>query len=159
MQTLNNSTNTETTQLPAGIQVSYTPHPLSRSLATTDLCVKYLHRVWPLDSVTYDDKVVILFLNHHFKVITHYVMGQTSKVATNLNIKLLISLCAQTNAKWILIAQNNWDRDLEPTKEEVKYTEKLEEKLKLIDVAIYDRIIINEYNHRAYSQIVMNKYQ
>ena len=128
----------------AEISISYNPGIQNPTKIITDLdayCM--LLSIWDLDLLPLQEQFVVVFLNNRKQVIGRRVLNIGSMETCVIDTRLLVSLALHCMSSYVVLAHNHPSGILEASVNDKIDTFKIKKALRLIDVQLFDHLIIS----------------
>lgn len=137
----------------AEIQLSYVTNvkPSDRPrIGSSEDAYRVLLDNWDSGQIEFVEEFKVLLMNRANRVlgIVHLSKGGTS--ATVVDAKLIFVSAIKANASAIILAHNHPSGNLNPSTHDISMTKKLAEGGKLLDIAVYDHIIVTANGHYSF---------
>ena len=94
-------------------------------------------------------KVILLNRSNHVLGIVDISMGGVS--GTYVDPKVVFATALKANCSSIILVHNHPSQDLKPSDADIKLTKRLTECGKLLDIIVWDHIIISENNYYSFA--------
>jgi DNA repair protein RadC len=89
------------------------------------------------------EKFKVFFLDKKFKLLDEFDQdGWVENV--EIDIKTIIKKALNCSAKYLILTHNHPSGDIKPSKADIASTDKIIESLKVVEIKIYDHIIIGK---------------
>lgn len=136
----------------AELLVSYSAHivseqKISNSRETYSLIINH----WNLDTIEMLEEVKILLLNKSNKVLGVYDLSKGGMSSSIIDVKIVLSIALKTLASGIIIVHNHPSGNLSPSKADIDITEKLKSACNLMDITVFDHLIISKDNYYSFA--------
>jgi DNA repair protein RadC len=99
--------------------------------------------IWDPGLLALQEQFVVFFLNNHQQVIGWRVLNIGSMETCIIDIRLLVSLALHSIASYVILAHNHPSGILEASLNDRITTFKIKKALRLIDVQLFDHLIIS----------------
>lgn len=109
----------------------------------------FIKRFYSDDMEIYES-FFILLLNRASNTIGYAKISQGGTVGTVVDIKIVAKYCIDSLASGVIFAHNHPSGQLRPSKEDITLTQKMTQALKLIDVSVFDHIILTSENYYSF---------
>lgn len=104
----------------------------------------------PLLSDSKTEKFVVLYLNRANKIITHRLHSSGGLTGTVVDIKLILKEAIMHSATGIIMAHNHPSGNLQPSHNDKRLTQNMNESAMLMDVVLFDHLIITGDNYLSF---------
>ncbi len=124
------------------IKISEQPK-ITNSEMAKDILLKAFNK----DTLEYKEEFIILLLNRTNRVLGYVKISSGGTTGTTADPKIIFTLALKTNASAIILAHNHPSGNLKPSKSDLELTNKLVKAGKLLDITIFDHIILSKDGH------------
>jgi len=134
------------------ITVSYSPKIKNsdRAIITSSQKVYDLVRNnW--SEISIREEMKVLFLNRANKVLGIYELSKGGISGTVVDVRLLFAAALKSLACGIILIHNHPSGNLKPSDADIKITNKIREGAKLLDLTVYDHLIISDEGYYSFS--------
>lgn len=128
------------------IKVSYHPNFKASQrpkVCDSDSCYQVLLSNWDLGLMELQEQFKIILLNRNNRVIGVCEVSRGGMSGTFVDAKLVFGIALKAGACALVLAHNHPSGNLTPSKKDLQLTAKLKEGGKLLDVAVFDHLIIS----------------
>ncbi len=138
----------------AEVQVSYKPdYNINDSPKITSSQETYclLKQQWDIGRIAFleEFKVILLNRSNHVLGIVDISMGGVS--GTYIDQKVVFAVALKGNASGILLTHNHPSGSVRPSEADIKLTRRLVECGKLLDINVWDHIILSEDSYYSFA--------
>lgn len=138
----------------AEVQVSYKPdyHISERPKITSSFqTYSLLKQQWDLGKIAFleEFKVILLNRSNHVLGIVDISMGGVS--GTYVDPKVVFAVALKGNASGIILTHNHPSGSIRPSEADIKLTTRLAECGKLLDINVWDHIILSENSYYSFA--------
>ncbi|QPH37909.1 JAB domain-containing protein [Pedobacter endophyticus] len=131
----------------AEVQVSYKPdYNISErpKISSSQQTYCLLKQQWDMGRISFleEFKVILLNRSNHVLGIVDISMGGVS--GTYVDSKLVFAVALKGNASGIIVTHNHPSGSIRPSEADIKLTKRLIECGKLLDINVWDHIILSE---------------
>jgi len=134
------------------ITVSYSPKIKNsdRAIITSSQKVYDLVRNnW--SEISIREEMKVLFLNRANKALGIYELSKGGISGTVVDVRLLFAAALKSLACGIILIHNHPSGNLKPSDADIKITNKIREGAKLLDLTVYDHLIISDEGYYSFS--------
>lgn len=110
------------------------------------------HCLSPLFTTGSLEECWCLFMKRNGKVLGSMMVSRGSETSTQINIKQIIRRGLELNASGIILSHNHPSGNPEPSMEDIKMTEQLNDAMESFEMHLMDHIIISEDSWYSFSQ-------
>lgn len=138
----------------AEVQVSYKPdYNISERPKITSSQQTYclLKQKWDMGRIAFleEFKVILLNRSNHVLGIVDISMGGVS--GTYVDPKVVFAVALKGNASGIILTHNHPSGSVKPSEADIKLTKRLVECGKLLDINVWDHIILSENSYYSFA--------
>lgn len=138
----------------AEVQVSYKPdyNILERpQITSSEQMYCLLKQQWDMGKINFLEEFKVVLLNRSNRVlgIANISMGGVS--GTYVDPKVVFAVALKGNASGIILTHNHPSGSIRPSEADIKFTTRLAECGKLLDINIWDHIIISEDSYYSFA--------
>ena len=138
----------------AEVQVSYKPdYNINERPKITSSQQTYclLKQQWDLGKIAFleEFKVILLNRSNHVLGIVDISMGGVS--GTYVDPKVVFAVALKGNASGIILTHNHPSGSIRPSEADIKLTKRLVECGKLLDINVWDHIILSENSYYSFA--------
>lgn len=138
----------------AEVQVSYKPdyNIIERpKITSSNQTFQLLKSQWDMSKITLLEQFKILLLNRSNRVLGIVDISMGGVSGTYVDPKVMFATALKANCSSIILAHNHPSQDLKPSDADIKLTKRLVECGKLLDIIVWDHIIISENNYYSFA--------
>ena len=136
----------------AEINVSYKPtKPAGPKIDSSSTAHDYLRMLYPEETVALQEQFIILYLNRANQVLGAYHAFTGGITGTVADIRIIMGVALKTMACGIVISHNHPSGSLIPSNADKMLTNNIKEAGKVMDISLFDHIIISPYEEAFYS--------
>jgi DNA repair protein RadC len=96
------------------------------------------------------EKFIVVSLNAANKIIRYNIISVGNLTGSIVHPREVFRIAIENNSANIILMHNHPSGNIEPSKEDFKITKKLVEAGKLLDISVYDHIIIGNNNYYSF---------
>ncbi|XOV91540.1 MAG: RadC family protein [Bacteroidota bacterium] len=137
------------------IQLSYSlevkPHERPKVNSGSD-AYRIFKENWDPNSIELREEFKILLLNRANRVLGIFTVSSGGVSSTVVDPKLIFATALAANASAIILAHNHPSGNLKPSHLDIQITRKLVNGGKLLDISIYDHLIITYDGYTSFSE-------
>ena len=111
-----------------------------------------LKELWDDESINLQEQFMALYLNRNNKLIGYRLISTGTMTACIVDIKLLVCLALHSMASAVIIAHNHPSGSLAASKQDENITFKVKQALELIDVKLFDHLIISNDSFLSFAE-------
>jgi DNA repair protein RadC len=112
-----------------------------RKITCSNDAEEVLRSIWS-DQIEYREEFVILCLNRANKVLGYSRISSGGTTGTVADPKIIFQIALKSNASSIILAHNHPSGNTDPSEADRKLTTKLKEAGSLLDIPVFDHIIL-----------------
>lgn len=116
-------------------------------------CETYLRNIWEYDTINYEERVYIVFLNNRGVRIDYKVIYDETSDRCRITLEHVFKIrkkAKKLKSKHIVLAHNHPSGSTEPSEFDLNITNWLIESLKEFDITILDHIILTEDSYFSF---------
>ncbi len=113
-------------------------------------CESVLRNIWSPD-LELREEFYLLLLNRANKVIGWHCISQGGLDSTVADIRIIFSITLKCVASGIIVAHNHPSGNLKPSETDITLTRKIKEAGKLLDITLFDHIIISNEGYYSFA--------
>ena len=129
----------------AEVQVSYTPNYKVSDrpkITSSKQCYDLLIQHWDIGKIELLEQSKMLLLNRSNRILGLVDVSTGGVSGTVLDPKIIFSIALKANTSSIILCHNHPSGNTYPSQMDIKLTERLKEGGKLLDIKIFDHLII-----------------
>jgi len=138
----------------AEVQVSYKPDykaserpKISSSKQAYDL----LMQQWDLGKIEFLEQSKMILLNRQNRVLGLVDISTGGVSGTILDPKIIFSIALKANTSAIILCHNHPSGNIQPSQSDIKLTNQLKEGGKLLEILVWDHLIITNENYYSFA--------
>jgi len=138
----------------AEVQVSYKPdyNIIERpKITSSNQTFQLLKSQWDMGKVAFLEEFKILLLNRSNRVLGIVDISMGGVSGTYVDPKVVFATALKANCSSIILVHNHPSQDLKPSDADIKLTKRLTECGKLLDIMVWDHIIISENSYYSFA--------
>lgn len=136
----------------AELLVSYSAHIVSeQKISNSRETYSIITNDWNLHTIEMLEEVKILLLNKSNKVLGVYDLSKGGISSSIIDVKIVLSIALKTLSSGIIIVHNHPSGNLSPSKADIDITEKLKSACNLMDIRVFDHLIISKDNYYSFA--------
>jgi len=129
------------------IKVSYQPTKIDNKKIKTSLdAYEIMKQYFDEDTLALQETFIIMFLNQSNMPIGVYTISKGGITSTIVDIRLILAVALKCACTGLVLAHNHPSGGLKPSSPDLKLTEKIRAGCKLLDIKLFDHLIISPYN-------------
>lgn len=129
------------------IKVSYQPTKIDNKKIKTSLdAYEILKQYFDEDTLALQETFIIMFLNQSNMPIGVYTVSNGGITSTIVDIRLILAMALKCVCTGLVLAHNHPSGGLKPSQLDLTLTEKIRAGCKLLDIKLFDHLIISPYN-------------
>ena len=127
----------------AEVKINYKPKKFTSKLKITNSedAHKFLRSIWS-DQIGYKEQFYVLLLNTGNYILGYNLLGTGGTAGVVADVKIILQLAIKTNAQNIIISHNHPSGNKIASKQDLELTNKLKNALKLLDMNLFDHLIL-----------------
>ncbi len=137
------------------IQLSYSldvkPHERPKVCSGSD-AYRIFKENWDPNSIELREEFKILLLNRANRVLGIFTVSSGGVSSTVVDPKLVFASALAANSSAIILAHNHPSGNLKPSQADIQLTRKLVNGGKLLDISVYDHLIITYDGYTSFSE-------
>jgi DNA repair protein RadC len=134
------------------ITVTYTPSCEPGYVITTSSdAYKALFNFFPSDSISLQERFIVLYLNRSNRVLGVYPVSIGGITGTVADPRLILGVAVKIAATAMILSHNHPSGSLKPSQADLDLTEKIKHAGKYLDIAVMDHIIVSPQEDEYYS--------
>lgn len=142
----------------AEVQVSYKPdYNISErpKITSSQQTYSLLKQQWDMGKISFleEFKVILLNRSNHVLGIVDISMGGVS--GTYVDPKVVFAVALKCTASGIILTHNHPSGSIRPSEADIKLTKRLVECGKLLDINVWDHIILSEESYYSFADDAM----
>ena len=141
-------------EIVAEIELSYNPRARISELPVVresmDAYRMFL-RTWDRTKLFFVEHFKVMLLNRAGRVLGICTVSTGCQAYTPIDIKLIFGLALKGNAGQIILAHNHPSGNITPSKDDIAITERIKEAGKLLDIFLYDHLIITDDGYYSFA--------
>ncbi len=103
------------------------------------------------DTLEYKEYFKVVLLNHANKVLGITTISEGGMDSTVVDVRLILQIALLAHSSNIILAHNHPAGGLSPSTLDDKITEKIKEAAKLMDIKLYDHLIVTSEGYYSYT--------
>lgn len=138
----------------AEVQVSYKPDykaserpKISSSKQAYDL----LMQQWDLGKIEFLEQSKMILLNRQNRVLGIVDISTGGVSGTIMDPKIIFSIALKANTSAIILSHNHPSGNIQPSQSDIKLTNQLKEGGKLLEILVWDHLIITNENYYSFA--------
>lgn len=138
----------------AEVQVSYKPdYNITErpKITSSNQTFQLLKSQWDMGRISLLEEFKILLLNRSNRVLGIVDISMGGVSGTYVDPKVVFATALKANCSSIILAHNHPSQDLRPSDADIKLTKRLAECGKLLDIIVWDHIIISESSYYSFA--------
>jgi len=136
----------------AEIKISYSSNNLAKvKISNSQDAYELLLSHWDKDIIEFQEEVKVILLNRANKALGIYDLSKGGVSQSVIDIKIVLSIALKSNASSIIIGHNHPSGNLKPSISDSSITRKLKEACEILDLTLYDHLIISKESYYSYS--------
>lgn len=116
-------------------------------------CETYLRNIWEYDTINYEERVYVVFLNSRGVRIDYKVIYDSRHATCEITpdkVLKIVQKAIKLKSKHIVIAHNHPSGSAQPSEFDLKATTELIDVLNRLDITVIDHIILTEDNYFSF---------
>jgi DNA repair protein RadC len=142
----------------AEVEVSYKPdyNIIERpKITSSNQTFQLLKNQWNMARIGFLEEFKILLLNRSNRVLGIVDISMGGVSGTYVDPKVVFATALKANCSSIILAHNHPSQDLKPSEADVKLTTRLVECGKLLDIIVWDHIILSQNGYYSFADDCM----
>jgi DNA repair protein RadC len=138
----------------AEVQVSYKPdYNITErpKITSSNQTFQLLKSQWNMGKIAFLEEFKVLLLNRSNRVLGIVDISMGGVSGTYVDPKVVFATALKANCSSIILVHNHPSQDLKPSDADIKLTKRLVECGKLLDIIVWDHIIISENNYYSFA--------
>jgi len=124
------------------LKLSYTPAQNPPTVLTPGMCYQVFNEIWDKELISIQEEFYVLFVNNASEVICWRKICTGTLHESTVDINLILAIALQCRATGIVVAHNHPSGDLEPSREDIKFTNKLIFQCEMFGFRLLDHLIL-----------------
>jgi DNA repair protein RadC len=120
-------------------------------IITSNDAAQLLRQLWDANKIDFVEQFKVLLLNRSNKVLGIVEISSGGVTGTVVDCKLVFVAALKANACNLIISHNHPSWNLKPSKVDEELTQKIKQAGKLLDVSLYDHIIITSEGYFSFA--------
>lgn len=133
------------------INITYKPVHYGK-VTSSSSAERILRSLWDENNMRIFEEFKVLYLNQGNRVIGMRTISQGGITSTAVDVRLILSIALKTLATGIVLAHNHPSGNLQPSHPDRRLTEKLKEAAKLLDIDIFDHLILTPASYFSFAE-------
>lgn len=136
------------------VQVTYTPdYKISErpKISSSQQTYSLLKQEWDAGKINFLEEFKIILLNRSNRVLGLADISMGGVSGTFVDAKVVFATALKGNCSAIILAHNHPSGNLRPSEQDIRLTKRLVECGKLLDIIVYDHVIITEYGYYSFA--------
>lgn len=122
-----------------------------RIIANSKDAVKVFREHFDSEEIDYRESFFTLYLNQANKVLGIKKISESGISSALVDIRIIMQGALLCNASCMIVAHNHPSGNLNPSKEDLKITQKIIEASKLLDMQLLDHCILTSTDHLSFA--------
>ncbi len=122
----------------------------SKTIESSKDTADFLISIWG-DDLEYKERFYVLFLNRKNTIRGYTLISIGGSCQSIVDIKIIMQHALICHADRIIIAHNHPSGNINPSPEDLKITERINQACKIMDIGLLDHIIISENNYYSFA--------
>jgi len=110
-------------------------------------CAAVCRECFDADTIEWTESAIVIGLNNANKVLGFYKVSSGGTGGTVVDPKVILQFALLSNSTSIILAHNHPSGSLTPSEADIKATRKIKEGAKLLDITLFDHLIITSEGH------------
>jgi len=138
----------------AEVQVSYKPdYNINErpKITSSNQTFQLLKSQWDMGKIAFLEEFKVLLLNRSNRVLGIVDISMGGVSGTYVDPKVVFATALKANCSSIILVHNHPSQDLKPSDADIKLTKRLAECGKLLDIIVWDHVIISESSYYSFA--------
>ncbi len=125
------------------LKVSYMPQaPLSDAIQSSRQAHEFFRKVFDKDTIGWHETLKVVLLARNNKVKGVFTLGEGGQDAIIADVRMLFQVALLCGASYVILAHNHPSGSLKPSPQDKMMTEKIYKAGQLLDIKLFDHLII-----------------
>lgn len=134
------------------VKLSYkSKQEASHKVSDSESAYKLLLQHFDPDTIELRESFKILLLSRSSKVLGIFNVSEGGITETTVDVKLILQAAVLSKSENIIICHNHPSGNINPSRQDDSLTNKIKEACKLMDIMLYDHLIICPKNYYSYT--------
>jgi len=135
------------------VLVSYKPNKIiSAKISTSYDAVQIIRKFWNDETIEMQEEVKIILLNNSNSVLGVHNLSKGGMTSSLVDVRIILSVALKCLATGIIMIHNHPSGNLKPSSADLSIVEKLNESCKLMDIKLFDNIIITKESYMSFAE-------
>lgn len=138
----------------AEVQVSYKPDYKASErpkISSSKQAYNLLMQQWDLGKIEFLEQSKMILLNRQNRVLGLVEISTGGVSGTILDPKIIFSIALKANTSAIILCHNHPSGNIQPSQSDIKLTNQLKEGGKLLEILVWDHLIITNENYYSFA--------
>jgi len=138
----------------AEVQVSYKPEYKASErpkISSSKEAYELLMQQWDLGKIEFLEQSKMILLNRQNRVLGLVDISTGGVSGTILDPKIIFSIALKANTSAIILCHNHPSGNIQPSQSDVRLTNQLKEGGKLLEILVWDHLIITNENYYSFA--------
>jgi len=138
----------------AEVQVSYKPDYKASErpkISSSKQAYELLMQQWDLGKIEFLEQSKMILLNRQNRVLGLVDISTGGVSGTILDPKIIFSIALKANTSAIILCHNHPSGNIQPSHSDIKLTNQLKEGGKLLEILVWDHLIITNENYYSFA--------
>lgn len=138
----------------AEVQVSYKPdYNINERprISSSEQMYNLIKQQWDLGKINFLEEFKVVLLNRSNRVLGVVDVSMGGVSGTYVDPKIVFAIALKGNASSLILTHNHPSGSLRPSEADIKLTKRLAECGKLLDIIVFDHIIISEDSYYSFA--------
>ena len=136
----------------AEISVTYKPAISAKPIIRSALdAYRVLKEFFDENTLALQEQFVVLYMNRSNRVLGIYPLSKGGITTCVVDIRLALCVALKTASTAIMLCHNHPSGNLNPSRHDEELTAKIKEACKLVDISVFDHIIISPIDGEYFS--------
>jgi DNA repair protein RadC len=136
------------------INISYKPSPQSRKmnpiLSSAD-AYGVLKHLYNQDLICAREEFIVIYLNNSGRVLGHFRAFTGGITSVTCDLRIILGVGLKSLSASIILSHNHPSGNLKPSKSDLNLTQRIHKACKLLDLQLFDHILISEEGYYSFA--------
>jgi DNA repair protein RadC len=127
------------------IKVRYNKGKINDKITCVDDAYNFLYRLYGR-SISVQEQVIVLFLDHSNNILGYYRHTVGTPVSSLADVPMILGIALKSLSRAIILSHNHPSGNNFPSDQDKRFTKKVSQAAKLLDLFLHDHIIVTKDN-------------
>jgi len=138
----------------AEIQISYTPSVAPYQLPqiiSSKILYDIMFSFWNMEIINYKELFYVAYLNRSNRILGIHLHSQGGISGTVVDVRQILGIALKANATSFILCHNHPSGNLEPSKADISFTQKIKESANTMELSLLDHLIITKEDYYSFA--------